>query len=498
MIKIYNTLTKNKEKLQTRDPEQISIYVCGPTVYNYIHLGNARPLVVFDTVRRYLTSKGYKTNYIQNFTDVDDKIINKAREEKKEPLALAAFYIIEYFKDVDALNIIRADHYPRVSEHIPEIIALIQKLVHKGSAYDVKGSVYFRVRNFANYGKLSGRTLDDLQVGARVEINEDKQDPLDFALWKKAQTGELSWDSPWGAGRPGWHIECSAMALKYLGTGFDIHAGGCDLMFPHHENEIAQAETASEQQFAKYWMHNGFITVNQEKMSKSLDNFFLVRDILKQFSAATVRFYLLSVHYRSPLDFDAQKLAAIQRGLERLINSWQLLEETLKTLSNQKQTLVNNADAEINRQFDIKLQYFEKTFNTAMADDFNTALAIAVWFDAARELNAYLHQINVANLKATINFTPTFKILKKAQQLFLNFNQVLGIFKTDDASRIVISKSEIQDDHLVNNLMTLIIAIRQQARENKDWHTADMIRDSLKKLAIMIEDTPQGARWKKR
>ncbi|HPU35217.1 MAG TPA: cysteine--tRNA ligase, partial [Bacillota bacterium] len=303
-MEIYNTLTRRKETFQPREPGKVYMYVCGPTTYNYIHLGNARPLVFFDTVRRYLLYKGYDVLYVQNFTDVDDKIINRAREEGEDPLSLARKYINEYFKDADALNVRRADRHPRVSDHMPDIVRVVEELVQKGFAYEVDGDVYFEVRKFPGYGKLSGRSLEDMQAGARVEVDSRKRDPMDFALWKAAKPGEPSWDSPWGPGRPGWHIECSVMSLKYLGPGFDIHGGGYDLVFPHHENEIAQSEAATGKPFVRYWMHNGFITVNEEKMSKSLGNFFLVRDILSRFSPEVVRFFLLSTHYRSPLDFD--------------------------------------------------------------------------------------------------------------------------------------------------------------------------------------------------
>lgn len=308
MIKAYNTQKRQKEELIPAEPNKVKMYVCGPTTYNFIHLGNARPLVVFDVVRRYLAYRGYEVTYVQNFTDVDDKIINRAREEGDEPLTLAARYIQEYFKDADALGVMRADLHPRVSEHIPEIIEMVETLIRKNHAYVVDGDVYFRVSSFDQYGKLSGRSLEDMLSGARVEIDERKESPVDFALWKKAKPGEPSWESPWGPGRPGWHIECSAMSMKYLGATFDIHGGGADLVFPHHENELAQSEAYSGQPFARYWLHNGFITVNKEKMSKSLGNFFIVRDILDQYPAPVVRFYLLATHYRSPLDFDDTKL----------------------------------------------------------------------------------------------------------------------------------------------------------------------------------------------
>lgn len=485
MIEIYNTLKRQKEKLETREPGRVSMYVCGPTTYNYIHLGNARPLVVFDTVRRYLMHKGYKVTFIQNFTDVDDKIIKRAAEEGEEPLTLAHKYIQEYFADADALNVKRADNHPKVSEHISDIIELIAELEKRGYAYNVDGDVFFDVHKFADYGKLSGRSTDDMKAGARVEVNEDKRNPMDFALWKKAKPGEPSWDSPWGKGRPGWHIECSAMALKYLGDGFDIHGGGYDLIFPHHENEIAQSEAATGRQFAKYWMHNGFITVNQEKMSKSLGNFFLVRDILDKFPAETVRFYLLSTHYRSPLDFDDEKLTACQRGLERIKNSYCRLNEEMAAPQTPGEAAPDDT------AFAGKLDQLKAAFETAMDDDFNTALAIAAWFELAREVNAYLNKLSSGKTEQSLN------LLKKAEELFLSFNRVLGIFKEDAAAGKLLIDNRSQDDGLAEKLLQLIIDIRQNARKNKDWGTADAIRDRLKELGIALEDTPQGVRWKK-
>uniref|UniRef100_UPI0019575D55 cysteine--tRNA ligase n=1 Tax=Desulforadius tongensis TaxID=1216062 RepID=UPI0019575D55 len=487
-MEVYNTLTRQKEKLEPGQPGRVSMYVCGPTTYNYIHLGNARPLVVFDTVRRYLLYKGYKVTYIQNFTDVDDKIIKRAGEEGEEPLDLAQRYINEYFTDADALHVMRADKHPKVSEHITEIIELIQKLIADGYAYNVDGDVFFEVRKFPGYGKLSGRSLDEMQAGARVEVNEIKRDPMDFALWKKAKPGEPSWPSPWGDGRPGWHIECSAMALKYLGSGFDIHGGGYDLIFPHHENEIAQSEAAAKKPFARYWMHNGFITVNKEKMSKSLGNFFLVREILDKFPGEVVRFYLLSTHYRSPLDFDDEKLAASQRGLERLKNSYARLSEALAGTGAD-----DGAAGEEERQFALKLDQLKESFEAAMDDDFNTALAIAVWFDLAKEINVYLNKFSPGGPGASP------ELLKQAEKLFAVFNRVLGVFKEDPSTgRVVLNENEDSGNNdLVDKLIELIVDIRQQARKKKDWDTADAIRDGLKELGITLQDTPQGVKWKK-
>ncbi len=483
-MRIFNTLTGKKEEFIPRQPRKAAMYVCGPTTYNYIHLGNARPIVFFDTVRRYLKYRGFNVLYVQNFTDVDDKIINRAREEGDDPLVLAGLYIDEYFKDADALNVLRADIHPQVSGHIKEIIELVETLVDKGFAYVVDGDVYYNVRKFAGYGKLSGRTPEDMRAGARVEVDARKNDPMDFALWKSIKPGEPAWDSPWGKGRPGWHIECSAMALKYLGINFDIHGGGFDLIFPHHENEIAQTEAATGQSFARYWMHNGFITVNQEKMSKSLGNFFLVRDILKKFAPEVIRFYLLGTHYRSPLDFDDEKLAVALKGLERIKTSLRLLDEALAG-----RDFCNDARPDPALAF--RLEEILLEFERAMDDDFNTALAIGVMFDLAREVNSYLQKNDFPGLAERM------AALHKARQIFFRFNGVLGIFKTNAGGDILLENANTERERLVEDLIDLIIEIRQTARQNKDWPTADRLRDRLKKLGITLEDTPGGVRWKK-
>ncbi len=483
-MRIYNTLTRKKEEFIPRQPGKVAIYVCGPTTYNYIHLGNARPIVFFDTVRRYFKYRGFNVLYAQNFTDIDDKIINRAREEGDDPLALADRYIGEYFKDADALNVLRADIHPKVSGHITEIIELVGTLVDKDFAYMVDGDVYYNVRKYAGYGKLSGRTLEDMQAGARVEVDARKNDPMDFALWKSTKPGEPAWDSPWGEGRPGWHIECSAMALKYLGINFDIHGGGFDLIFPHHENEIAQAEAATGQPFARYWMHNGFITINREKMSKSLGNFFLVRDILSKFAPEVVRFYLLGTHYRSPLDFDYEKLAAAQKGLERIKTSLRLLDEALEGRE-------SGDEARPDLALDSRLEEILLEFEKAMDDDFNTALAIGMMFNLAREVNSYLQKNDFPGLAEKI------ASLQKARQMFVRFNCVLGIFKTSAGGNILREDKDMEKERLVEDLIDLIIEIRQTARQNKDWPTADRLRDRLKELGIALEDTPDGVRWKR-
>jgi len=476
-ISIYNTLSRKKEEFQPADPGRVRMYVCGPTTYNFIHLGNARPVVVFDTIRRYLEYRGYQVTYIQNFTDIDDKIINRAREEGADPLALAQKYIKEYFRDADALQVRRANVHPQVSHHLPEIINMIEILIARGHAYVVDGDVYFDVRSFPDYGKLSGRSLDDLQAGARVEVDARKVDPLDFALWKGAKPGEPAWDSPWGPGRPGWHIECSAMSQKYLGLNFDIHGGGYDLVFPHHENEIAQSEAANGEPFARYWMHNGFITINQEKMSKSAGNFFILREILAKYPPDVVRFYLLSTHYRSPLDFDDEKLAASARGLERLKNTLRLLEEALS----RPVTAEGAGTGDLAEAAGKAVRDFE----AAMDDDFNTALAVAALFDLCREVNCFL-------ARSAGSYTPeAMAALRDARQvLFRLGGDVLGVL-------FPYTGETEGDSRLVEELVQLVINLRQQARQQKNWAMADHLRDELKKIGIALEDTPQGVRWKR-
>ncbi len=474
-IRLYNTMTRKKEEFVPRKDGEVTIYACGPTTYNHFHVGNARMLVVFDTIRRYFEYRGYKVTFVQNFTDIDDKIINRAKEEGMDALALSKKYIDEYFKDAEALNIKRADIHPRATEHINEIIEIVQGLIDRGMAYEVNGDVYFEVRKFPGYGKLSGRSIDDLQSGARVDIDERKKDPLDFALWKSAKEGEPFWASPWGKGRPGWHIECSAMSLKYLGPGFDIHGGGGDLIFPHHENEVAQSEGfMGTEPFARYWVHNGFITVNQEKMSKSLGNFFTVRDITKQYPGQVLRFYLMGTHYRSPLDFDDQKLDMSTKALERLYNSCNLIKDSLALPDG------NEPQGDIEK-FRQNIVGAEQKFVSAMDDDFNTALAIAALFDLSKEANTFL-----SSYRAT---AAGHQVLQESLEMFSRLGQVLGID---------LLRTDTIDHSLVDGLMQLIINIRTQSRQNKDWTTADRIRDGLKELGIILEDTAQGVRWKKK
>jgi cysteinyl-tRNA synthetase len=481
-LRVFNTLSGQKEEFRPLEAGRVKMYTCGPTTYNYIHLGNARPLVVFDTVRRYLEYLGYEVTYIQNFTDVDDKIIKRAQEEQMHPLELAEKYIREYFTDADALNVRRASVHPRVSENMAEIINFVDGLVKKGYAYVVDGDVYFEVSKFKDYGKLSKRSLDDMQAGARVEVDSRKRHPGDFALWKAAKEGELWWDSPWGKGRPGWHIECSTMSTKYLGSTFDIHAGGLDLVFPHHENEIAQSEALHDAPMAQYWLHNGFITVNEQKMSKSLGNFFLLREIFQKYAPQVVRFYLLSTHYRSPLDFDDQKLQEAEKGLERLVNAARLLEETLKREAGAKDQL----SPETWQAFKEEIARIEEAFSEAMNDDFNTALAIAALFDLARAVNGF----NASLGEVAILGPQERAALEEAQT---KYHQLAGILGLELHSS---KQGGKEASALTDSLIELLIKVRQEARQRKDYQTADLIRDDLKKLGVILEDTPQGVRWR--
>lgn len=448
------------------------MYVCGPTTYNYFHAGNARMFVVFDMIRRYFTYKGYDVRYVQNFTDVDDKIIQRGNVEGMDPLALGQKYIDEYFKDAKALNIIPATVHPKATEHIPEMIEIIEGLIREGLGYEVDGDVYFAVDRFPNYGKLSGRTLEDMKAGARIEVDERKHHPMDFALWKKAKPGEPAWESPWGMGRPGWHIECTAMSLKYLGAGFDIHGGGGDLVFPHHENEIAQTEGYLKgQTFARYWMHNAFLTINQEKMSKSLGNFFTTRELLVNSPGEVIRFYLLGTHYRSPLDFNDQNLVMAQKGLERLQTSVRLAQEALnreRSLNDQK------VEAELHNAANDAREAFEK----AMDDDFNSALAYAALFELAKTINGCVQERPAPS-----------EGLAEAQRTLVELGEVLGFDLLHPA------QVQVENEEILSQIMEIVLQVRSRARLKKDWEMADFIRDALKEKGVVIEDTPQGARW---
>lgn len=461
-MKVFNSLTRTKEELKTIELGKVRMYVCGPTVYNYFHIGNARPFTVFDTFRRYLEYRGYEVNYVQNFTDVDDKIIKRANEEGKDSLEISEKYIEEYFKDADKLGIKRATVHPKVTDTIPEIIAFIETLVNKGYAYASHGDVYFDTKRFETYGKLSKQNLEELDLGARIEVNEQKKHPMDFVLWKAKKEGEPFWQSPWGEGRPGWHIECSVMSTKYLGESIDIHCGGQDLMFPHHENEIAQSEAYSGKTFSNYWMHNGYININNEKMSKSKNNFFTVREILDEFDGEVLRMFILQAHYRNPINFSRDLIEASKNGLDRLYNAKENLEYRLGFAADEKMT---EDELAISGQLD---KHREK-FIEAMDDDVNTADAIAAIFELVRDLNSHVTE------------TSTREFIENAHERLVELTSVLGLLER--------AKGSLDDE------IEALIAERQEARKSKNFKRSDEIRDELKARGIVLEDTPQGVKW---
>ena len=464
-MKVYNTLTRKKEEFKPMNKDDVKIYVCGPTVYNLFHIGNARPFVVFDTFRRYLEYRGNKVSFVQNFTDVDDKIINRAREEGISPEEVGEKYIKEYYKDAASLNVRPATVHPRVSENIKEIIDFVKGLVEKGYAYEINGDVYYSTRKFQEYGKLSKQNIEELESGSRVQVDDKKKDPLDFALWKARKTeDEWAWESPWGLGRPGWHIECSVMSRKFLGDTLDLHAGGQDLTFPHHENEIAQSEAFTGKKYSNYWMHNGYITINHEKMSKSKGNFFTVRDILKEYDGEIVRFFLLSGQYRNPINFSKELMEQARNSLGRIQNA-----------KNNLMFLVENGSDEITETEkkvieDIK-QYREK-FILAMDDDLNTADAISSIFELIKEINTYSKDGS------------SKEFAKNALKLMLELCNVLGLLEESTDSPKEDEDAEIK----------ALVEERQAARKAKDFARSDEIRDELKARGITLEDTPQGIR----
>ena len=462
-MQVYNTLTNRKEEFVPIEEGKVRMYVCGPTVYNFFHIGNARPFVVFDTLRRYFKYRGYDVTFVQNFTDVDDKIINRAKEEGITAPEVSEKYIKEYFDDAGALNVIKADVHPKVSEHIPEIIEFVQTLIDKGYAYEADGDVYYSTRKFPEYGKLSGQNIDDLESGARIAIGEVKKDPLDFALWKaRKEESEIAWESPWGMGRPGWHIECSTMAKKHLGETIDIHGGGQDLTFPHHENEIAQSEACNGVPFARYWMHNGYITVDKVKMSKSLGNFKTVRDIIAEYDPQVIRFFMLQAHYRGPLNFSDEPIESAKNGLERILTAAEKLRDIIAK---------GNPDGDGDAEFIGELPKFTEKFEAAMEDDLNTADAITAVFDLVRYTNT---ECNEDTSKAAAS---------AAYELLEKLTGVLGI-KLDKA-----------EDSLDKEVEALIEE-RQAARKAKDFAKADEIRDKLLSMGIELKDTREGVKWK--
>lgn len=463
-MKIFNTMSRRKEEFIPVDPNEVKIYACGPTVYNFIHIGNARPLCVFDVLRRYLEYRGYNVKFVQNFTDVDDKIIKRANEENSTFEEISEKYIKEFWTDAHGLNFKDATVHPKATENIDEIIEIIKTLEEKGYAYAIDGDVYYRTLKFKDYGKLSHQPIDDLQSGARIAVGDKKEDPLDFALWKAAKEGEPYWDSPWGKGRPGWHIECSAMNKRYLGNTIDIHCGGQDLIFPHHENEIAQSEAANGCMFSKYWMHNGYINVDNVKMSKSLGNFKTVREIADVYGYEVIRYFLISSHYRSPINYNLEIIEQCKSALERLYNCRESLDFSIK---NAKTDIADNN--EIMALIDSR----KEQFINSMDDDLNTADGIAAVFDLVSDINTKI-----------INKEVSKNVCQKAADMFDELTGVLGLVYNRKSN-------DINDD------IEKLIEERQQARANKDWATADRIRDELKAQGITLKDTPQGVTWVK-
>ncbi len=464
MIKVYNTLNKKKEEFIPLTPGEVKMYVCGPTVYNFFHIGNGRTFIVFDTIRRYFEYRGFKVDFVQNFTDIDDKMIKKANEEGTTVKKIGDTYIKEYYQDADALNIERATVNPRATEFIGEIIKFVKGLVDKGYAYEVDGDVYFSTKKFEGYGKLSGQNIEDLQSGARISVDERKKDPMDFAIWKAQKPGEPAWNSPWGMGRPGWHIECSCMAKKLLGETIDIHAGGSDLKFPHHENEIAQSEALTGEPFARYWLHSAFVNVNNEKMSKSLNNFFTAREILERYDADVIRFLMLSAHYRQQLNFSEDLLESAKASVERIYNAIGNLENLIDEVSREEMNEEEKAYLESLNKY--KEKYIEK-----MDDDFNTADAITAIFDLIKDTNT------------NITIDSSKELAQKALELIRELGAPLGMFQKS-------TKGNLEEE------IEALIAKRQQARKDRDFALADKIRDELKDRGIVLEDTSKGVRWK--
>ncbi|HBZ78772.1 MULTISPECIES: cysteine--tRNA ligase [Brevibacillus] len=466
-IQLTNTMTRRKEPFVPLEPGKVKMYVCGPTVYNYIHIGNARPAIVFDTLRRYLKYRGYEVTFVQNITDVDDKLIRVANEEGTTVKEVADRYTDGYNQDLGTLNVLPPDIQPRVMQTIPEIISFVEGLIEKGYAYESEGDVYFRTGRFQEYGKLSHQPLDDLQAGARVEINEKKEHPLDFVLWKAAKPGEVTWSSPWGDGRPGWHIECSAMALKFLGEEIDIHAGGTDLVFPHHENEIAQSECFTGKVFARYWLHNGMLNIDNEKMSKSLGNFLLARDLVGKFGGQLIRFFMLQGHYRNPINFSYELLEQAANGLDRIKTAYTNLSHRLDTAREEEPNGQSGEQARI-------ISELRDRFIAEMDDDINTANAITVVFDVVKEANLYLRHQNVGAAE-----------VRAYMELIVELTEVLGL--------IVAEEQELLDSEI-----DALIAERTEARKAKNFARSDEIRDLLAAKGIVLEDTPQGVRWRRK
>lgn len=467
VVKLYNTVTRRLEEFVPLKEKQVGFYVCGPTVYDYFHIGNARVFLVYDVVRRYLEYRGYQVTYVQNYTDIEDKMIRRAGEMGITVEELAEMFIQAYQEDARALGIRDADFHPRATEHVPEIIGIIERLIARGLAYPVQGDVYYDTLAFPGYGKLSGQDREELEAGARVEVDPRKKHPMDFALWKEAREGEPGWESPWGYGRPGWHIECSAMSMKYLGETLDIHAGGPDLVFPHHENEVAQSEGATGKPFVRYWMHAGYLNIQQQKMSKSLGNILTIRELRQRIDPRVIRFFMLSAHYRSPINFSLDLLDQAAAGLERLHTVVDNLQEAQGRLDPGEAGGLTPGDREMLQE----VETYREKFLTSMDNDFNTADALAALFELTRETNIYLQGRDRHR-----------EVIQGILDTFRELGGILGFFAPEKKEGLPPVWSEL-------------IAQRQEARKNKDWATADRIRDRLAKEGITLEDTPQGVRW---
>lgn len=477
-MKLYNTMTNKIEEFKTIEENKVKMYVCGPTVYNYIHLGNARPIVVFDTLARYFKYKGMEVDYVQNFTDVDDKIINKSIEEGISASEVSEKYIKCFFEDINRLNILESVKRPKVTENMAEIIEIIQKLIDNGFAYEKDGDVYFEVKKYKDYGKLSNQKIEELELGARIDVSEIKKNPMDFALWKKKKKeGEPFWESPWGQGRPGWHIECSAMAKKYLGDTFDIHGGGQDLVFPHHENEIAQSKCAYHGNFANYWLHNGFIQINGDKMSKSTGNFFLLREILEKFSGNAVRLFILSTHYRKPINFSFENMEDTKKALQNIVKSMNKFEGIVEKYKNEKTVEIKNLD------FSQKIDEFDKKFEDAMDEDMNTPQALATIFDQIRETNKFI----------SVNKDELSKIYSEIEKSYESLKRKIGnVFGIEIEMENSAKEEDGENMELTKKLIELLIKLRSEARSKKNFKLSDEIRDELKVLGVEIKDNRDG------
>ena len=477
MIKIYDTMSRDLREFVPIEDGKVKMYVCGPTVYNYIHVGNARSTVAFDTIRRYFEYRGYEVAYISNFTDVDDKIINKSIEEGISASEVSEKYIKCFFEDINSLNILESVKRPKVTENMEEIIEIIQKLIDNGFAYEKDGDVYFEVKKYKDYGKLSNQKIEELELGARIDVSEIKKNPMDFALWKKKKDGEPFWVSPWGEGRPGWHIECSAMAKKYLGDTFDIHGGGQDLVFPHHENEIAQSKCAYHGNFANYWLHNGFIQINGDKMSKSLGNFFLLREILEKFSGNVVRLFILSTHYRKPINFSFENMEDTKKALQNIVKSMNKFEGIVEKYKNEKTADIKNLD------FSQKIDEFDKKFEEAMDEDMNTPQALATIFDQIRETNKFI----------SVNKDELSKIYSEIEKSYESLKRKIGnVFGIEIEMENSAKEEDGENMELTKKLIELLIKLRSEARSEKNFKLSDEIRDELKVLGVEIKDNRDG------